>query len=399
MKENQDKFILVAIGATYKKLFDNGITPDIVTTVDPKFHILNKTHFNEKDVVLLKDTIVLASINTPTKILDRFNQEKLFLYEVVDNFKNNSNAYNGISVGEITLSLLLDMNVKEIYLLGTDLAFDEKTGLSHFEGYVNKREDFESEKSKVDEVLETGRTSRKEFILVKGNKKEQVVTNRMFALSINQYVRIISYFKKSYQNIYNLCEDGAYIEGTILKNMEDIQDYKNIENKDFLFNNLEKISEFKILDFSNIESLFQDNTEEILQNFILYHYERMFFFNLKEIDNQKLKTKPQFKWLGRLQVTGYWETLSSKKRSKEKQKYNKTPKKFDLKKEIRNNIIETFSMKKKGDFPLKTSIKKEEDFPPKKINLQNTQNSLNSSNIYGKLYSSDYIDVGNLPKY
>lgn len=247
LKENQDKFILVAIGATYKKLFDNGITPDIVTTVDPKYHILDTTHFNKKDVILLKNTIVLASINTPTKILDRFNQEKLFLYEVVDTFKNNSNVYNGISVGEITLSLLLDMNVKEIYLLGTDLAFDEKTGLSHFEGYVNKREDFESEKSKVDEVLETGRTSRKEFILVKGNKKEQVVTNRMFALSINQYVRIISYFKKSYQNIYNLCEDGAYIEGTILKNMEDIQDYKNIENKDFLFNNLEKISEFGLL--------------------------------------------------------------------------------------------------------------------------------------------------------
>lgn len=162
---------------------------------------------------------------------------------------------------------------------------------------------------------------------------------------------------------------------------------------------LEKINKFKILDFSNIESLFQDNTEEILQNFILYHYERMFFFNLKEIDTQKLKTKPQFKWFGRLQVTGYWETLSSKKRSKEKQKYNKTPKKFDLKKEIRNNIIEIFSMKKKGDFPLKTSIKKEEDFPPKKINPQNTQNPLNSSNIYGKLYSSGYIDVGNLPKY
>ena len=55
-------------------------------------------------------------------------------------------------------------------------------------------------------------------------------------------------------------------------------------------------------------------------------------------------------------------------------------------------------MKKKGDFPLKTSIKKEEDFPPKKINLQNTQNALNSSDIYSKLYSSDYIDVGNLPK-
>ena len=244
LKQNQDKFIIVAIGATYKKLFDNGIIPDIVTTVDPKFHILNKTHFNEKDVVLLKDTIVLASINTPTKILDRFNQEKLFLYEVVDNFKNNSNAYNGISVGEITLSLLLDMNVKDIYLLGTDLAFDEKTGLSHFDGYVNKRENFENEKSKVNEVLETGTTSKKEFIEVKGNKKEKVVTNRIFALSINQYVQIISLYKKASQNIYNLCEDGAYIEGTILKDIETIDLSKNLEDKLFLFNNIEKISEF-----------------------------------------------------------------------------------------------------------------------------------------------------------
>ncbi len=247
LKENQDKFIIVAIGATYKKLFDNGITPDIVTTVDPKFHILNSTHFNVEDVILLKNTIVLASINTPTKILDRFNQEKLFLYEVVDTFKNNSNVYNGISIGEITLSLLLDMNVKDIYLLGTDLAFDEKTGLSHFDGYVNKREDFENDKSKLDVVLETGNSSREEFIQIKGNKRNKVVTNRIFALSINQYVRIITLFKKPSQNIYNLCEDGAYIEGTILKDVKDIKNYKNIEVKSFLCSNLGNISEFGLL--------------------------------------------------------------------------------------------------------------------------------------------------------
>jgi hypothetical protein len=247
LKQNQDRFIIVAIAATYKKLFDNGIIPDIVTTVDPNFHILNRTHFNLKDVELLKNTMVLASINTPTKILDRFNQEKLFLYEVVGTFKNNSNAYNGISIGEITLSLLLDMNVKEIYLLGTDLAFDEKTGSSHFEGYVNKREDFENDKSKVDEVLETGNSSRKDFIQVKGNKKDKVVTNRIFALSINQYVRIITLFKNPSQNIYNLCEDGAFIEGTILKNVNDIENHKKIEIKDFLFSNFERVSEFGLL--------------------------------------------------------------------------------------------------------------------------------------------------------
>ena len=247
LKDNQNKFIIVAIGAVYKKLYDNVIMADIVTTVDPKYNILDKTHFNLTDVQILKDTIVLASINTPTKILDRFNQEKLFLYEVVDSFKNNSNNYNGISIGEITLSLLIDMNLKDIYLLGTDLAFDKETGLSHFEGYVNKRDDFQKENSAVDEVIESGVSSQGEFIEVKGNKNNIVVTNRIFALSINQYVRIINFYKKSFQNIYNLCEDGACIDGTIVKNIDDIEPYENIENKMDLFDNLIKMSEFGLL--------------------------------------------------------------------------------------------------------------------------------------------------------
>lgn len=247
IKENQNKFIVVAIGAVYKKLFDNDIIPDIVTTVDPKYHVLNKTHFNEEDVKLLKNTIVLASVNTPTKILNRFNQDKLFLYEVADTYKNNSNAYYGISIGEVTLSLLLDMNINDIYLLGTDLAFDEKTGLSHFDGYINKRENLK-EDSKVNEALETGNSSKKEFIQVKGNNKEKVITNRIFALSINQYVRIIKIFKKNFQNIYNLCENGAYIEGTIFKNIEEISKIQEIINKDFILKNMNQISEKGLLD-------------------------------------------------------------------------------------------------------------------------------------------------------
>ncbi len=247
LKDNQKKFIIVSIGASYKKLFDNGITPDIVTTVDPKFEILNRTHFNKNDVILLKDTVVLASINTPTKILNRFNQEKLFLFEVLDNYKYNSNVYNGISIGEITLSLFLDMNIDNIYLLGMDLALDKKTGESHFKGYVNKREQFDKESSQLNEVISSGNTSIKEFIHVKGNSEEKVITNRMFALSINQYVQIIKIFKKDFQKIYNLCIDGAYIEGTILRKTDEIFEYKDIEDKRFLMDTLKSISEFGLL--------------------------------------------------------------------------------------------------------------------------------------------------------
>lgn len=220
IKENQNKFIIITIGAVYKKLFENGIIPDIVTTVDPQYDVLNSTHFNLEDVKLLKDTIIMASINTPTKILERFNQEKLFLYEVLDSFKINSNEYFGVSIGEISLSLILDLNFKNIYLLGTDLCINQITGESHFSNYINKREDYTKE-SKVNNLKQDNYTVE-DFIEVKGNTSDKVITKRIFALSIIQYVNIINKFKKNFQTIYNLSKDGAYIEGTTYKNFDEI---------------------------------------------------------------------------------------------------------------------------------------------------------------------------------
>lgn len=220
IKENQEKFIIITIGAVYKKLFDNDIIPDIVTTVDPSYNALNSTHFNLEDVKLLKDTIIMASINTPTKILERFNQEKLFLYEVLDSFKINSNEYFGVSIGEISLSLILDLNFKNIYLLGTDLSINQITGESHFSNYINKRENYTKER-KVNNLKQDNYTVE-DFIEVKGNTSDKVITKRIFALSIIQYVDIINKFKKNFQTIYNLSKNGAYIEGTIYKNFDEI---------------------------------------------------------------------------------------------------------------------------------------------------------------------------------
>lgn len=245
LRKNQKKFIIVSMGATYKKLFENDIKVDIVTTVDPQYEILNRTHFNEEDVVLLKDTIVIASISTPTKILNRFNKEKLFLFETYQAFKEKSNAYNGASIGEVTLSILLDINIENIYLLGIDLAIDMKTGSSHYEGYENQKKALDDH-SKVNSVLKGENTDLKdEYLEVKGNTLEKTITTRIFALSINQYTKNIHLYKKENQNIYNLSKEGAYIEGTEYINIDTIN--TSLESKNTpeinLLENLTHISE------------------------------------------------------------------------------------------------------------------------------------------------------------
>lgn len=261
IKQNQEKFIIVTIGAVYKKLFENNIIPDIVTTVDPQYDVLNSTHFNIEDVKLLKDTIVFASINTPTKILERFNQKKLFLYEVLDSFKINSNEYYGVSIGEISLSIILDLKFKDIYLLGTDLSINQTTGESHFSKYVNKRENY-NKNIKVNNLKQVNYTVE-DFIEVKGNTCEKVVTKRIFALSIIKYVDIINKFKKDYQTIYNLSNNGAYIDGTIYKTFNEIQENLKIVDKSTILRTIVLSSE---LDLTEKERIFLKEKIDNLNN-------------------------------------------------------------------------------------------------------------------------------------
>lgn len=245
LKENQNKFIIVSMGATYKKLIKNEIKVDIVTTADQQYDVLSNTHFNDEDVKLLKETIVIASIATPNKILKRFNKDKLFLFETYQAFKENSKAYNGASVGEVTLSILLDMNIKNIYLLGIDLSLDEETGETHYSGYENKSNSLVDE-SEVDSVLKDGVTTLKdEYLEVKGNPKQKVITTRVFALSIVKYAEIITFFKKDGQAIYNLSKDAAFIEGIEYfdKDKFQLENMNESNSNDFLIDSLKTLSE------------------------------------------------------------------------------------------------------------------------------------------------------------
>ena len=210
IKVNQNKFFIVTIGAAYKKLLSNNIKIDMITTVDES-DILEKLQFDDESVSKIgKDTIILASVMTNERILKKFNQKKLFLFEIFTPFHMNNIVFDGFSVGEITLAILLNFNPKQIYLIGLDLALNQRTGESHSKASASISQVLNLEKKQnrdtfiIDESL----------IKVKGNLKKEVFTTSIFYSSIKSAELKIAR-KNDNISIYNLSTHGAYFEGTI----------------------------------------------------------------------------------------------------------------------------------------------------------------------------------------
>ena len=158
--------------------------------------------------------------------------------------KNNI-CYRGFSVGEMSASILLALGFENIYMLGLDLALNQKTGESHMSGYSSSNyEDFSQKKYQI----ESNEFSFKdELIEVKGNLLPKVYTNRLFALSLEAMNSNFAFIKKEHQNIYNLSNHGSLINKTIPLDISyiNLENYSSIslqEKENLILNYLEEIS-------------------------------------------------------------------------------------------------------------------------------------------------------------
>ena len=239
ISKNKEFFIIVSIGASCKKLLSFDIIPDIVVTLDPQFKVLNEIHFDRETTKKLENTIILASMNTDERILNKFNKKNLFLYEVIFSVTQENKVEDGYSVGEIVGTLLINLGVQELYLIGIDLAINQETGDTHISGYeTSSKYDLENVKSSMEKNTFS---LRGDLIKVKGNFKDEVYTTRLFNTSLNAFSLSIEALKKENQYIYNISQNGAYIAGTIPLNIADIKVEKlTILNKDMI---LQKIKE------------------------------------------------------------------------------------------------------------------------------------------------------------
>ena len=260
LKENQDKFLICAVGAALKILFDNGIEVDYITSVDPYEMIDNQ--FKGVDESFYKDKIFLCTSNTHPKILSYFKKENIYLFPVIGTFTPDLNfALGGLSVGDVTYALNLLIGAQKIFLLGLDSAFDQETGATHVEGHLEKRDILSRDESKI--ISEDGQVhtiAKDDKLEVKGNLRDRVLTTRNYKNTIEHFNRHNELFLKE-QKVYNL-SDGAYYEKTIpldVKNFNSL-DFKDIEkNKVFgqMKTFLDGIS-FDKLDQKSIKNLQND---------------------------------------------------------------------------------------------------------------------------------------------
>ena len=216
IKKNQNKFFIVTIGAAYKKLLNNNIRIDMISTLDEQEILSNIQFDNDSVSKISKNTVILASVITSENVLKKFYSNNLFLYEMFRPFHIKNIAFSGFSVGEITLDILLHMNAKEIYVIGLDLALNQITGDTH-------SKESGSGISKLNLTKKQSRDSfdfKKDLIRVKGNYYDEVLTIPMFYISINNIEKKISKFDSV--KIFNLSNHGAYFEGTIPKRIEDL---------------------------------------------------------------------------------------------------------------------------------------------------------------------------------
>lgn len=285
LKENHKNFFIVTIGSAYKQLLIANIKPEIIISIDPQYEDLNNLQFDDESCKKIQNTIILASINTDQRILNKFNQEKLFLFDVAYTLKENKIPLNGYSVGEIGYRILIELGAQELYLLGTDLAINQDTGLTHSEhSSSNDIKTFNLDEKSTNESLKGGFISLSgDLIKVKGNYKESVYTNRLFYNSVFYYNQINNEIKKDTQKVYNLCTHGVYFENTIPLQTKEILFKKNLSND--IVNQVDFLNHVSTLGLNQNEKIYL-NTQKInikeaikyIDTFILKDYTSYFLF-------------------------------------------------------------------------------------------------------------------------
>ncbi|MCK5110896.1 MAG: motility associated factor glycosyltransferase family protein [Arcobacteraceae bacterium] len=235
VKNNQDKFLIVVVMASLKRLEKANIIPDIILTIDSHIKLLE---FIDVDKKYYQNSIIFASMNTHPQVIDKLSISKdLYLFQSNTEIFYNHGNFTGATVGDIGVKLLLKLGVTSLYLLGIDAAFNQITGathdLTHAYSTIQKLETTE------DENIDFGKQTFK----VVGNQKEAVYTTGSYKLTIDSFNDIKELLNHNIK-IYNLSNHGALLNGTIPTTCKEVNLTITIDKKIFLKEFINNISKY-----------------------------------------------------------------------------------------------------------------------------------------------------------
>ena len=212
LKENQNNFIIITVGANLNTLMQNDIKPDIVSEIHSELDILD----NYKDIPTeyLNEIVFIGSVQVPSQLLNKFHKNNIFLFQSDYPMIENKNQITGLSVGNIILHFSYKFGAKDLYLLGLDFALS-KDGDTHISSHAHK-----NMINKIDN----------QYFEINGNFQETVTSNSLFIHFLEEVNYFISQTK--HLKLYNL-SDGAFISNSIPLHSKDIRLSKNYNKSNF----------------------------------------------------------------------------------------------------------------------------------------------------------------------
>ncbi len=259
LKKNAPFVTIVALFMTSVTLSKHGIYPDVVVHIDENrppvektmVRIVDKEKFFENSLFLLSPSVEMDLFLELTK------KERIYLFEDRTRYRFKFGHLESFSVGETAYALSLIFGIKELYLLGLDLALDPETRKTHTDEHESSKSDLKIEKSASTDYV----TLRGSEFLVKGNFLDKVPTTPLFDMSIHRMNYFTKTLKKEHQNVYNL-NNGAYFDEAVPTKPEEV-DFLNLSKKAGI---TDKIKDFFDANSSNVpdkeEAAAMDDREE-----------------------------------------------------------------------------------------------------------------------------------------
>ncbi len=261
IQKYQNCFIIIGVSSTLSTLYKYNITPDIIVHMDGfEDGVKHFTNLPSKD--FLKNTLFFLSARSPKSLINSLQKENIFLYENGSFYKKSMGNLSAACVGSTSYLLTLALGVKELYLLGLDLALDQKQGTTHSQEHAFGQK-LELNVTNHDDVMDF-KTS---LVKTKGNFQESVITTNEYTFSIESINAASMSFKHETQKVYNLSEGAGFHNVTPL-HIEDIdfttyKHYNKDKIKETLFNIFTKNASSTL--HQQEKSLIEKKRQHILQ--------------------------------------------------------------------------------------------------------------------------------------